>query len=86
MQTCKELRLVCLTTHLPIDYNNHSSLPITQNIVIPSGTYVELTFDRWNPDSKMYRVKAWRGMPKEYKELVNYGVIITHAQVKGKCN
>lgn len=75
MQTCKELRLVCL-----------SNIPITQNIVIPSGTYVKKIFDRWNPSEKMYRVKAWRGMPKEYKELVDYGVILTHKQVKGKCN
>lgn len=66
------------------DYNDPSLLPITQPIVIPSGTYVKLTFDRWNPDNKMYRVQAWRGMPKEYKELIDYGVMLTHKQVKGK--
>ena len=86
MQTCKELRLICLSKPMVYDYSDpNPSLPsITQQIVIPSGTYVKLTFDRWNPTSKRYRVQAWRGMPKEYKELVDYGVMLTHKQVKGK--
>lgn len=90
MQTCKELKLICclrpridFSTKLPSDPIDPSAF-FTHQIVIPSGTYVRKVFDRWNPTEKMYKVQGWRGMPKHYKESINSGVLLTHAQVKGK--
>lgn len=86
MQTCKPLRLV-VYHQKPIDFNNYpdvnspldmSAYITTVNMEIPSGTYVTKVED------KKYRVNAWRGMPKEYKETINRGVVITYNQVKGK--
>jgi len=84
MQTCKTLRLV--VCHMkPIDFDKYHDIDVpldlnmdTVNITIPSGTYVTKI------ENKKYRVNAWRGMPKEYKETINRGVVITYNQVKGK--
>lgn len=71
----------------PIDFNEYPNInaPLdmtdyidTVHMEIPSGTYVTKVED------KKYRVNAWRGMPKEYKETINKGVVITYNQVKGR--
>ena len=82
MQTCKDIylqisRIPTMTTTLSFPQ------PILNKINIPSGTYVERIRDRFGKE-KLYRVKSWRGMPKEYKELIDEGVVISHAYVKGK--
>lgn len=65
-----------------INYDDYLNDPFPNyraiQIVIPSGTYVKKV------DDKKYKVNAWRGMPKEYKEAINDGVIITYNQVKGR--
>ena len=74
----------------PADYYNNTIPkdlynPIIYDIVIPCGTYVQLIPGKYDKQSdKKYLVKAWRGISKEDKKIIDRGVEISYSQVKGK--
>jgi hypothetical protein len=84
MQTCKDLNLSYQPKIHILDILDNWYEPVEiHTIKVPAGTYVQKMEDRYGKE-KLYRIKAWRGMPKEYKKHIDEGLVIGYNLVKGK--